>query len=77
MTHDAPYESDHSIQTTLEHLQKECEELGMGAYLGVQQGSMFPPQFVHLHYKPENPTGDVVKVALHLGFYRLNSQTLY
>lgn len=35
----------------------------MGAYLGVQQGSMFPPQFVHLHYKPENPTGDVVKVT--------------
>ena len=37
----------------------------MGAYLGVQQGSMFPPQFVHLHYKPENPTGDVVKVTSH------------
>lgn len=34
----------------------------MGAYLGVQQGSMFPPQFIHLTYKPENPTGDVVKV---------------
>ena len=34
----------------------------MGAYLGVQQGSMFPPQFIHLHYKPENPSGDVVKV---------------
>jgi leucyl aminopeptidase len=44
--------------------QKECEELGMGAYLGVQQGSMFPPQFIHLTYKPENPTGEVTKVAL-------------
>lgn len=36
----------------------------MGGYLGVQQGSMFPPQFVHLVYKSENPTSDVVKVAL-------------
>ena len=24
----------------------------MGAYLAVQQGSKFPPQFVHLTYKP-------------------------
>jgi leucyl aminopeptidase len=44
--------------------QEECEALGMGAYLGVQQGSMFPPQFIHMTYKPENPVGDVVKVAL-------------
>ena len=36
----------------------------MGAYLGVQQGSMFPPQFIHLHYKPENPSENVVKVAI-------------
>jgi leucyl aminopeptidase len=36
----------------------------MGAYLGVQQGSMFPPQFIHLTYKPTNPTADVVKIAL-------------
>jgi leucyl aminopeptidase len=35
----------------------------MGAYLGVQQGSMFPPQFIHLHYKPENPSENVVKVG--------------
>lgn len=49
----------------------------MGAYLGVQQGSMFPPQFVHLHYKPENPTGDVVKVTLHFGLDRFTSKTLH
>ena len=42
--------------------QKECEELGMGAYLGVQQGSKFPPQFVHLSYKPEG--GAKKKIAL-------------
>ncbi|KAL7068971.1 putative cytosol aminopeptidase protein [Cryptosporidium serpentis] len=34
---------------------KECEELGMGAYIGVLQGSKYPAQFVHLHYKPEGP----------------------
>lgn len=42
----------------------ECKALGMGGYLGVQQGSKFPPQFVHLIYKPEKPSSDVVKVAL-------------
>lgn len=36
----------------------------MGSYLGVQQGSMFPPQFIHVTYKPQNPTADVHKVAL-------------
>jgi hypothetical protein len=36
----------------------------MGGYLGVQQGSKFPPQFIHLTYKPANPSPDVVKVAL-------------
>jgi leucyl aminopeptidase len=44
--------------------QEECEKLGMGAYLGVQQGSMFPPQFVHMTYKSESPDANVVKVAL-------------
>jgi leucyl aminopeptidase len=32
--------------------QKECEELGMGAFLGVSQASELPPQFIHLTYKP-------------------------
>lgn len=44
--------------------QAECEALGMGAYLAVQQGSKFPPQFVHLTYKPEGAGADVAKVAL-------------
>lgn len=34
--------------------EKECLELGMGCYLGVQQGSMFPPQFIHATYRPPN-----------------------
>jgi leucyl aminopeptidase len=32
--------------------QKECEALGMGAFLGVSQASELPPQFIHLTYKP-------------------------
>ncbi|EJK58205.1 hypothetical protein THAOC_21689 [Thalassiosira oceanica] len=37
---------------------KECEERGMGAYLGVARGSETEPQFIHLTYKPE---GEVKK----------------
>jgi len=37
----------------------------MGGYLGVQKGSKFPPQFVHLTYRPEQqPADGLVKVAL-------------
>jgi leucyl aminopeptidase len=31
---------------------KECEERGMGAYLGVARGSETQPQFIHLTYTP-------------------------
>ncbi|MFM8605435.1 MAG: leucyl aminopeptidase [Cyanobium sp.] len=31
---------------------EECEALGMGAYLGVAQGSALPPKFIHLTYRP-------------------------
>jgi leucyl aminopeptidase len=31
----------------------ECEALGMGAYLGVAQGSDLPPKFIHLTYVPD------------------------
>ena len=30
----------------------DCQALGMGAYLGVSQGSDLPPQFIHLTYRP-------------------------
>jgi leucyl aminopeptidase len=30
----------------------DCEELGMGAYLGVAQGSELPPKFIHLTLPP-------------------------
>lgn len=32
--------------------QTECEDLKMGAFLGVAQASDIPPQFIHLIYKP-------------------------
>jgi leucyl aminopeptidase len=31
---------------------EECEQLGMGAFLGVAQASDLPPKFIHLIYKP-------------------------
>jgi leucyl aminopeptidase len=31
---------------------EECEERGMGAFLGVARGSETQPQFIHLTYKP-------------------------
>ncbi|MFM9100197.1 MAG: M17 family peptidase N-terminal domain-containing protein, partial [Cyanobium sp.] len=31
----------------------DCEALGMGAYLGVAQGSDLPPKFIHLTYRPD------------------------
>mmetsp|Transcript_16305 Transcript_16305/g.18297 ORF Transcript_16305/g.18297 Transcript_16305/m.18297 type:complete len:633 (-) Transcript_16305:80-1978(-) len=38
---------------------KECEERGMGAYLGVARASETEPQFIHITYTP--PDGDVKK----------------
>lgn len=37
--------------------EEECRARGMGAYLSVQQGSKFPPQFLHLTYKPPPKVG--------------------
>ena len=42
----------------------ECEERGMGAYLGVARGSETDPQFIHLTYTPPNPTDKDKKVAI-------------
>ena len=38
---------------------KECEERGMGAYLGVARASETEPQFIHITYTP--PDGQVHK----------------
>jgi len=57
--------ADHKLECRILG-EKECKEMKMGGYLGVQQGSNQPPQFIHLTYKPENPTSPyaVTKVAL-------------
>ncbi|NEO99352.1 MAG: leucyl aminopeptidase [Symploca sp. SIO2E9] len=33
--------------------QEQCDNLGMGAFLGVAKASDLPPKFIHLTYKPE------------------------
>ena len=33
--------------------EKDCVELGMGAFLGVAKASDLPPKFIHLIYKPQ------------------------
>lgn len=43
----------------------DCEALGMGAYLGVSQGAIEPPKFIHLTYTPEGGVAEGgKKVAL-------------
>lgn len=34
---------------------EDCEQLGMGAFLGVAQASDLPPKFIHLTYHPSEP----------------------
>jgi leucyl aminopeptidase len=43
---------------------EECEKLEMGGYLGVQKGSKFPPQFIHLQYSSPKKNENCVKIAL-------------
>jgi leucyl aminopeptidase len=46
---------DHGLE--LKVLERsDCEALGMGAYLGVAQGSDLPPKFIHLIYRPAGET---------------------
>jgi leucyl aminopeptidase len=46
----------------------DCEALGMGAYLGVAQGSDLPPKFIHLTYRPAHANRRVVLVGKGLTF---------
>ncbi|MBM5801415.1 MAG: leucyl aminopeptidase [Cyanobacteria bacterium K_DeepCast_35m_m2_023] len=43
--------SEHGLELNLLD-RAACQSLGMGAYLGVSQGSDLPPQFIHLIYRP-------------------------
>ncbi len=42
------------------HSTEKLKELGMGAFLGVAQGSAEPPALVVMRYEPEAPTSDKV-----------------
>lgn len=46
--------ADHGLEFKLLE-RSDCEALGMGAYLGVAQGSDLPPKFIHLTYRPSGP----------------------
>eukprot|EP00922_Rhytidocystis_sp_ex-Travisia-forbesii_P033763 GHVS01050165.1.p1 GENE.GHVS01050165.1~~GHVS01050165.1.p1 ORF type:complete len:657 (-),score=97.87 GHVS01050165.1:133-2103(-) len=45
--------------------QADIEKLNMGAYLAVAKGSMYPPRFIHLTYKPAD--GVVKKKLVFIG----------
>jgi leucyl aminopeptidase len=47
---------------------EECARLGMGAYLGVAQGSLEPLKFIHLSYTPRRPRRRVVLVGKGITF---------
>uniref|UniRef100_A0A0G4HSK7 leucyl aminopeptidase n=1 Tax=Chromera velia CCMP2878 TaxID=1169474 RepID=A0A0G4HSK7_9ALVE len=44
--------------------ENQIEEMKMGAYMGVAQGSVYPPRLIHLTYKPPSASGGEKKVAL-------------
>jgi len=46
---------DHGLEIKIIE-KKECEELGMGAYLAVAKGSDLEPKFIHLTLKSQGPT---------------------
>ncbi len=47
---------------------EECRRLGMGAYLGVAQGSQEPPRFIHLAYRPRRARRRVALVGKGITF---------
>jgi leucyl aminopeptidase len=47
---------------------KDCEKLGMGAFLGVAQGSEQPPKFIILDYKPRRATRTICLVGKAITF---------
>jgi len=47
---------------------EECRELGMGAYLGVAQGSEEPPRFIHLTYAPRRARRKVAIIGKGITF---------
>jgi leucyl aminopeptidase len=60
---------------------EECEERGMGAYLGVARGSETEPQFIHLTYLPKSGkaryVGDGIGIGSFISFSELNGLFIY
>jgi leucyl aminopeptidase len=52
---------DHGLEVKILEA-KECEDLGMGAYLAVAKGSDLDPKFIHLTLKSKSPVKE--KIAL-------------
>ena len=46
----------------------ECAKMGMGAYVGVAQGSVEPPKFIHLTYTPKRPRRRIVVIGKGITF---------
>jgi leucyl aminopeptidase len=46
----------------------ECATMGMGAFVGVAQGSEEPPKFIHLTYAPKRPRRRVVVIGKGITF---------
>ncbi|MBR1753558.1 leucyl aminopeptidase [bacterium] len=46
----------------------EVAKMGMNAYLAVGQGSINPPKFIHMHYKPQNPKKTIALIGKGITF---------
>jgi len=46
--------ADHGLSLSVLE-RADCAQLGMGAFLGVAQGSDLAPKFIHLTYRPDGP----------------------
>lgn len=53
---------------TVVYDEPQIREMGMGAYLGVAQGSIQPPKFIHMKYIPNNPKRKVAIIGKGLCF---------
>ena len=47
---------------------KDCEKMGMTAYLAVARGSHQEPKFIHMKYAPKNPTKRIAIIGKGLCF---------
>lgn len=53
---------------TVVYDEDKIREMGMGAYLGVAQGSVQPPKFIHMKYIPQNPKRKIAIIGKGLCF---------